>query len=276
MKKGLAIAIAFLWMLASVATVSCAEDYLVVPEDGSKITPAEEVHSGDPVAANVTLYKKGILPREAVLFITLNLANPEVKLTVDSKVESFSKQARIAYPLPEGGVNTINIRISGDAPQVSKRVYRDIVDITTFTYYDAEHQENQTEKVLSLYVTNPVAEEAYSAIITARERLEDADFILSALEGLGANTVQLRVEYNRIEEQIDIAESSNAAGRSVNAKRQASLALASLEDLISEAKTLEVGTQQASNIKRYMAIGFVLVVIFVLVILLKGYKEELG
>lgn len=275
MKKKLVLIIVFLWILASAAAASCAEEYLAVPEDGSKITPAQEVHSGDPVAANITLYKVGIIPRNAVLYITLNLANPELKLKVDNKVETFTKQPQIVYELPRDGVNTINIRVSGDAPQVTKKVYRDIVEVKTFVYYDAEHQENQTEEVLSLYVTNPVAEEAYDAIISSKERLEDADFILSSLEALGTDTVQLRVKYNRIKEQIDIAESSNDAGRAVEAKRQADLALASLEDLISEAKSTEVGVQQASSMKKYMGIALVMIVLF-LIIFLRGYREELG
>jgi len=262
-------------VVISAGSGSCSRDYLAVTEDGYRINPPEEVYSGDPIGVNLTLKKVGILPREAILYISLNLVNPEVLLTIDDKTESFSNKIWIVYPLPSDGVETINIRVTGDAQDVDKKVHREIINVKTYVYYDQFNIENQTEKIGHLFVTNPVAEEAYDSIIAARDRVKDAEFFISSLKSLGADTEELEVKLQRIKEQIDIADAANDAGRPEDAITQVKLASKSLEGLISQAKSTEVGTQRRSAVGK-LIIGGVLVIVLFLILFLRGYREELG
>ena len=158
MRKTGILIILGLVILMSIGTASATRDYLVIKE---RTAPTSEtIQSGKDVNFKVTLEKStNILPTSAILYISTDLYNPHVELTIDGSNKLFFTQDTIKKSLDINSVSTINIVASGKAPHVDNSEKRILFDISTrVTYENNNSPITQTEYEISFphNIENPI------------------------------------------------------------------------------------------------------------------------
>ncbi len=276
MRKGvILLMVMMMGIILNFGTASAALDYLVVRDHTS--TPAETTQTGGIVTFQVALQKSSyIRPQNATLVITNELVNPRIELTIDESNEIFFNQDILEKEIDTEKVSLIIISASGNAPTVSKKVRRTLLEVKTNVYYDEEHQETEEEITFPLYITNPTIEDAVNTISDARDSLKDANRLILTLKGRSVDTTDLEDRITTAENIIDTAERTHDKGQPIEAKRMAENSMDLLDDIIDDARELERTSAQKSDLTEYMPIGAALLIVLFAFLYFKGKREELG
>ncbi len=253
-------------------------NYLVVEKGYPKVSPAGVVKIGNPIAIDLVLKKQGVEPQVAKLNLTLDIANPIVYISYDSKTESFIGKRQIELNIPNG-TKLVKISLRGNAPKVSSLTEIDALSTKMYVYYDPENNGyiNIPNGTVILNVTDVLITQTLSEISIAESKLSLAENQVKELESRGVNTTSLNSRLKVAKDSINLAKKEQASGAVDMAKSNAMQATLLLNDIISQAHKQKVSVAKTSAYKKYILIGAGIVIILVIVILLlRAKRDELG
>ncbi len=253
-------------------------NYLVVEKGYPKVSPVGVVKIGNPIAIDLVLEKQGVVPQEARLNLTLDIANPIVYITYDSKTESFIGKRQIELNIPNS-TKLVKISLRGNAPKVSSLTEIDVLSTKMYVYYDPENNGyiNISNGTVRLNVTDVLISQALSEISIAESKLSKAENLVKGLESRGVNTTSLNSRLKVAAESINIAKEEQASGAVDMASSNAMQATVLLNGIISQAQKQNVSVVKTSTHKKDILIGVGIVIVLVIVVLLlRAKRDELG
>ncbi len=252
-------------------------NYLVVEKGYPKVSPVGVVKIGNPIAIDLVLEKQGVVPQEARLNLTLDIANPIVYITYDSKTEIFRKR-QIELNIPNS-TKLVKISLRGNAPKVSSLTEIDVLSTKMYVYYDPENNGyiNISNGTVRLNVTDVLISQTLSEISIAESKLSKAENLVKGLESRGVNTTSLNSRLKVAAESINIAKEEQASGAVDMASNNAMQATVLLNGIISQAQKQNVSVVKTSTYKKDILIGVGIVIVLVIVVLLlRAKRDELG
>lgn len=252
-------------------------NYLVVEKGYPKVSPVGVVKIGNPIAIDLVLEKQGVVPQEARLNLTLDIANPIVYITYDSKTEIFRKR-QIELNIPNS-TKLVKISLRGNAPKVSSLTEIDVLSTKMYVYYDPENNGyiNISNGTVRLNVTDVLISQTLSEISIAESKLSKAENLVKGLESRGVNTTSLNSRLKVAAESINIAKEEQASGAVDMASSNAMQATVLLNGIISQAQKQNVSVVKTSTYKKDILIGVGIVIVLVIVVLLlRAKRDELG
>ena len=252
-------------------------NYFVVEKGYPKVSPVGVVKIGNPIAIDLVLEKQGVVPQEAILNLTLDIANPIVYITYDSKTEIFRKR-QIELNIPNS-TKLVKISLRGNAPKVSSLTEIDVLSTKMYVYYDPENNGyiNISNGTVRLNVTDVLISQALSEISIAESKLSKAENLVKGLESRGVNTTSLNSRLKVAAESINIAKEEQASGAVDMASSNAMQATVLLNGIITQAQKQNVSVVKTSTYKKDILIGVGIVIVLVIVVLLlRAKRDELG
>lgn len=270
---------AAVYVVIAVLILSVGPAYAVVPDYlkpvSSEVTPSYTAKIGQGVNARLVLEGTTPVPEEARLNISTSVARPRIEVTIDGKLEWYGTP-ELEIPLPAEGVKGIEIRVFGDAPEVTKETKVALLDVKTYVKYKGEEGVYQDDGKLVLTVSNVVISGAVEAINTAKSKLSLAQSLIETLRGRGIATKGIEDRLKEAETQIDLAESSYHEGRVEKATTQAELASKSLDRIIMDVNKLQASKETKSNLMKYGLVAAAIIFLAGLILLIRKRREELG
>lgn len=270
MKKGILVLISLI--IGYFGTAFAAPDYLKA--SSSEVSPSVSARIGQPIAANMLLKGFTPYPEEASLNISSDVDRPRIEVIIDGKYEVYGLP-RLQIQLPSEGVKDIEIRLSGFAPPVTKLTTINVLDVKTLVRFKGENETLQEDGTLTLVVSDREIIQTVTAIDDARDKYNAVRSMITGLAGRGINTVELEAELDDIKVQIELAENAHEKGDVTSAQKNAEIALNNLDRLEEKIKQMGVGPAP-TDIKRYLTIGGAVIVALLIILFIKGRREELG
>ncbi len=272
MEKGI-LALAIFFVIGTAGTAFATADYLKATS--SEVSPSTTARSGQPIVANMKLKGFTPYPEEAELNISVEVDRPRIEVIIDGQYEGYGIP-KVNIPLPSEGVKDIEIRVSGFAPPVTKLTTIKVLDVKTYVLYKGENGTYQDDGTLTLTVSDKEIIQTVAAIGEAWDRYNSVRLEIASLSERGINTVELEAELDDIKAQINLADDAHDNKEDIEtAKLNADLALNSLDRLDDEVKQMG-GGPAPTEVKEYLIIAGVVIVALLLLIFLRGRREELG
>ncbi|MFQ5815873.1 MAG: hypothetical protein ACE5G7_05195 [Candidatus Hydrothermarchaeaceae archaeon] len=272
MKRGILLLLVF-YMIGNAGVAFAATDYLRATS--SEVSPSTTARIDQPIVANVKLKGFTPYPEEATLDISVELARPRLEVIIDGEYQVYGLP-EVEIPLPSEGVTDIEIRVSGFAPPVTKLTTIKVLDVKTRVRYKGENETTQDDGTLTLTISDKKIIETVTAIDDAWDEFNRIRLIIDSLKGKGVNTVELEAELQDIKAQINLAENAHNNGDIETAQLNADIALNSLDRLDDKAQQASRAGLAPTDIRRYLIIAGAVMVALLLVIFIRGRREELG
>jgi hypothetical protein len=261
-----------LWMSIGFELSEAAEPYLKPSETKLDKRSAQ---IGEPISAFVTLERTGRIPEEAALNYTTDLNIPRLEVWIDDVGPEVYGAPSFQIPLPSEGVRKIDIRLSGTAPSVAQLTDITVLSLSVYVKYKGEDPEYQDAGTLTLTVFSKELKEVNIAIDNAWDKYNEARRKIQILKDRGVNTVPLEAQLQDARTQIELAETAESQGEVETASKNANLAISALDRLISEADEMGAGPAPL-ELRRYLTIAGAVIIALLLIIFLRGRREELG
>lgn len=258
----------------NVALVGAAEPYL---KPSATKMDRTQVNPGDPVVAEITLEKLGIIPETATLKYVTDLTSPDISVWIDDAAEP-ERYGVTEYEiaLPSDGVRKIQIRITGNAPEVSTFTTAKVIEITTTVLYKGEELEDQDSGKITVRVSTEEITASKGEIDEAWDLFAVVNRKITALQDQGVAIGTLGAELEDARVQINTAEALFDQGDQELALSNAESAVNRLNNIDREAAGLQTETVESSDVQRYLVIAAAVIIVFVVLLLFKSKREELG
>ncbi|NOZ77384.1 MAG: hypothetical protein GXO65_06965 [Euryarchaeota archaeon] len=264
----------FLVLVVGIIILNAASAWAVENYLSPTQSKADKVYvkPGDPVVADIVLEKTGIIPENASLNYSTELTSPEVRITIDGGEPQRYGVQNFELPLPSAGVDRVEIRVTGNAPEVETQTEITVIELKTLVNYKGEPPQYQDSGKITVRVSTAEISEAKDAINQAKSRYVAVKELLDGLEAKGIDVVPLKARLADARVQIDTADALFQKGDQELAKNNADAALNALTRIEDDARGLDTGVQQKSELKKYLIIGAAVIIVLI-VFLIAGGKS---
>ncbi len=257
----------------SLGVVSAALPQYLGAKD-PRVSPAESARIGDPVTATVQLLKVGPSPREANMTIHTDAVNPFFRIVIDGNEQLYTKND-VELNITVITLKNLSVEVTGRAPSVEALTELKVLDVKMYVYYDEDNKGVQELVNLPLRVSTQEIVETVRAINDAKRTYTQVEMLLNDLEAQGKNVVEFKSRLIDVKDTIRIADESQAKGATTNSKTLADQAIRELGRIKMDAEAIKPGPAP-TDVKRYLTIGGAVLVALLIILFIKGRREELG